>query len=220
MIRICLIISLELFFLLPSKKGIKSKSSCNRKIIAHTSDSLIQFRFYDNTITIKIKGNPATSPLVFISLHNNENTEQHVVSSYIKEHNIPVIQIENNNHRLVRFTYLKRKYGFDPNRIFSKKGIRLTLKLYGNHSSIAAKKVSEFAALILHQLSNAKTIIAVHNNSNGKYSILSYLKGGKLSRNAIKVHKVSNLDSNDFFLTTSLQFFERLKRKILISFTR
>ncbi len=97
--------------------------------------------------------------------------------------------------------------------IFSDKGIAITLKLHGAYSPVAANKVKEFAALILNQLTKAKTIIAIHNNSNGKYSILSYLKGGKLSRNAIKVNKVVKSNPDDFFLTTSLQLFEKLKNK-------
>ncbi len=114
---------------------------------------------------------------------------------------------------MISFTSLKRKYAFDPNRIFSKKGIRITLELYSSYSPKAAIKVKKFADLILKQLPGAKTIIAVHNNSFGKYSILSFLKGGRESKNSKRVNKVPGSDPDDFFLTTSTQLFERLKAK-------
>ncbi len=176
-------------------------------------DSLIQFRFYNNVIGLKIKGNLTTSPIVFISLHDNEITGQRVVSSYIKDHNLAFIQIENSKQRLITFTYLKRSFVFDPNRIFSETGIRLSLKFYGNYSPVAAVQVKNFANLILRQLNAAKIIIAVHNNSNGNYSISSYLKSGKLFKNALRVYILPKSDPDDFFLTTSKQLFERLKAK-------
>jgi hypothetical protein len=176
-------------------------------------DSLIQFRFYNKVIRLKIKGNLTTSPIVFISLHDNEITGQQVVSSYIKSHNLAFIQIENHKQRLISFAYLGRSFVFDPNRIFSETGIRLSLKFYGNYSPVAAVKVKKFASLILSQLNAAKTIIAVHNNSNGNYSINSYLKRGNLFKNALRVHILPKSDPDDFFLTTSKQLFERLKAK-------
>jgi len=176
-------------------------------------DSLIHFKFYDNITHLKIKGNPAASSIVFISLHDNEITGQRVVSSFIKHNNLAFIQIENNKQRLIRFTYLKRSYVFDPNRIFSEKGIMLSLKFYGNYSPVAAVKVKNFANLILRQLTTAKIIIAVHNNSDGNYSINSYLKGGKLFKNAKQVNILPKSDPDDYFLTTSRQLFEKLKAK-------
>ena len=81
--------------------------------------------------------------------------------------------------------------------------MRLTLKLHGNYSQIDAAKVNEYASLILQQLASAITVIAVHNNSNGNYSLLSYLKGGKLFKSAMRVNKVPESDPDDFFLTNS-----------------
>jgi hypothetical protein len=208
------ILILQLCFLLSFRKeATNSQLSFEQEINSYKANRIIKFKFYDNTISIRITGAPGTSPIVFISLHDDETTAQRVVSTYLKNNDLAFIQIENNKKRLIRFTYLKRSYAFDPNRIFSREGIKKTLKLYGSYSPVVANKVKEFAALILNQLNKAKTIIAVHNNSNGKYSILSYLQGGKLCRNAIKVNKVAKSDPDDFFLTTSLLLFEKLKKK-------
>ncbi|MDQ6812560.1 MAG: hypothetical protein M3040_02280, partial [Bacteroidota bacterium] len=196
-----------------SQRGIITNLSLKEEIKLPRQDTIIQLTFYNNTTCIKIKGDPAVSSVVFISLHNDETTGQQVVSNYVKKNNSAFIQIENNKHRLISFTSLKRKYVFDPNRIFSKKGVRLTLELCSTYSPMAAIKVKKFADLILKQLSGATTIIAVHNNSHGKYSILSFLKGGNECKNAHRVNKVPKSDPDDFFLTTSTQLFNRLKAK-------
>ena len=214
MISIDAILFFGLFnFISCSQLGIISNLSLKDEIKFPKQDTIIQFKFNDNTAYIKFKGDPAVSPIVFISLHDDETTGQQVVYNYVKENNPAYIQIVNNKHRLINFTSLKRRYAFDPNRIFSKKGIRLSLGFYSSYSTMAAARVEKFAALILQQLSKAKTIIAVHNNSNGKYSILSYLKGGKDYKNAQRVNKVLGSDPDNFFLTTSTQLFERLTAK-------
>ncbi len=214
MIRIHIILCLQLFYLFSYSAINKScHLSSKEKIAAFNHDSIIHFKFYDNTVNIKIKGDPATSPFVFISLHDAEKTGQRVVLSYIKKNHAAFIHIENNKQRLIRFNHGKNNYVFDPNRIFSKKGIRATLKLYGNYSRPAAVKVKNFASVILHQLARATTIIAMHNNSNGNYSLHSYLKGGKLFKDAKLVNQVRGEDADDFFLTNSRQLFKRLKAK-------
>lgn len=199
-------------FISCSHHGNISNLSLKEEIKSPLQETITQLTFY-GTAYIKIKGDPAFSPIVFISLHSDETTGQQVVSNYVKQNNSAFIQIVNNKHRLISFTSLKRKYVFDPNRIFSKKGIRLTLELYSSYSPKAAIQVKKFADLILKQLSFAKTIIAVHNNSFGKYSILGYLKGGKDCKNALRVNEINGSDPDDFFLTTSTQLFERLKAK-------
>ncbi len=196
-----------------SQQGIISNHSLKEEIKSPRRDTIIQPTFYNNTTYIKIKSDPAFSPIVFISLHNDEATGQQVVSNYLKQNHSAFIQIENNKLRLISFTSLKRKYAFDPNRIFSKEGIRLTLGLYSSYSPKAAIQVKKFADLILKPLADAKTIIAVHNNSHGKYSILGYLKGGKDCKNALRVNEITGSDPDDFFLTTSTLLFERLKAK-------
>jgi len=201
-------------FISSPQRSIISNLSLKEEIKSYRQDTIIQLKFRNRINIIKIKdGNPAASSIVFISLHDDEKTGQQVISNYVKENNLTFIQIVNNKHRLIRFTSLKKRYAFDPNRIFSKKGIRLTLGFHSSYSPMAAIKVKEFAALILQQLSRAKTIIAVHNNSNGKYSMLSYLKGKKDYKNALRVNEVPGSDPDDFFLTNSTQLFEKLSAK-------
>lgn len=214
MVLIDAILFLGVFnFICSPQRSIISNLSLKGEINAYRQDTIIQFKFYNNKARIKIKGDPVPSSIAFISLHDDEITGQQVVSNYVKENNSTFVQIVNNNHRLIRFTSLKKRYAFDPNRIFSKKGIRLTLGFYNSYLPKAAIKVKEFAALILQQLSKAKTIIAVHNNSNGKYSMLSYLKGKKDYKNALRVNEVPGSDPDDFFLTNSTQLFEKLSAK-------
>lgn len=188
-------------------------ASFNEKIKNSVQDKTIPFSFYNKVVRLKVIGDTAQPDIVFVSLHDDETTGQKVVSSFLKNNNYAFVRIENKGQRLIRFSYLKRNYAFDPNRIFTEKGIHQTLKLYGSYSDGVASKIKAFASSILNKLTTAKTIVAMHNNSNGRYSVLSYLKGQKYFKNAAQVNYHNGTDPDDFFLTTSPQLFERLKAK-------
>ncbi|MDQ6755499.1 MAG: hypothetical protein M3004_01040, partial [Bacteroidota bacterium] len=79
-----------------SQQGIISNHSLKEEIKSPRRDTIIQPTFYNNTTYIKIKSDPAFSPIVFISLHNDEATGQQVVSNYLKQNHSAFIQIENN----------------------------------------------------------------------------------------------------------------------------
>ncbi len=214
MIRIGIILFIEIACLFScSAQNKMPYTSLTEKTTQSKPDRMIQFKLYDHAVMIKIKGDPVTSSVVFISLHDDETTGQRVVSSYLTKNNAAFICIENNKQRLIRFRYFKRNHFIDPNRIFTKKGIQLTLGSYRTYPAGIVDRINAFASLILQQLATAKTIIAVHNNSNGKYSIQSYLKGGNFFKNAKLVYKNPLSDPDDLFLTTSPQLFERLKAK-------
>lgn len=176
-------------------------------------DSLIRLKQFNNKVALKVRGSLAASPFIFISLHDDEITGQKVIATYIKTHRSASVSIENKRKRLISFRKGKKIYSFDPNRIFTQNGIQSTLRLYGAYSEAAAKITNAFAQLILQQISKARIIIAVHNNTNGNYSLLSYLKGGKFYKNASRVYRNPALDTDDFFLTTSVIMFNKLKQK-------
>ncbi len=68
--------------------------------------------------------------------------------------------------RVITFTLSGVNYTFDPNRMFTPKGIDNTLKAYGPYSQAAAQEVSAFASQLLsvYDFQNQKTVIGLHNN--------------------------------------------------------
>jgi hypothetical protein len=64
-------------------------------------------------------------------------------------------------------------------------------------------------------LKNFRLIIAVHNNTDEKYSIKSYEKGEDLGKDAKLVNTNLKTDVDDFFFVTDKNIFKFLKEKNL-----
>lgn len=176
-------------------------------------DKEIQYKLYNKSIGISIKGDQVKSDITFISLHSNETTAQQVVSNYLKRNSGTFIVLQNKKQRLVKFSIANASYIFNPNRIFTLKGIQLTLRRNGSYSPYAAGEIKKLALFITNKLSKAKTAVAVHNNTNGKFSILSYMRKGKLFINSKGRNYNPTIDPDDFFLTTCPQIFKKLKAR-------
>ncbi|MEM7700105.1 MAG: M15 family peptidase, partial [Verrucomicrobiota bacterium] len=56
------------------------------------------------------------------------------------------------------------------------------------------------------------TVIALHNNTDGGYSLLSYLPGGSEAAAGADVHR-SGADTDNFFLVTQERLFRSLKAR-------
>lgn len=138
---------------------------------------------------------------VFIHLHDDETTAVEAAKTVLKEKGGLLIKIENNNKRLITFILDKNSYRFDPNRIFTKTGILATLKkLNTSFTTLASSHVQKFASFVLHKIpANTTTLIAVHNNDEGRLSIFSYAKGGDYEKDAAKVNVNADHDPDNFF---------------------
>ena len=79
---------------------------------------------------------------------------------------------------------------------FSKDGLELTHAL--------AEQITE-------ELKDKQWLIAMHNNTDGKYSILSYQDGGEEAQNAMDLYINPKEDSDDFVYTTNRPLFDFLK---------
>lgn len=150
--------------------------------------------------------------LCLLQLHDNEMTAKSVALSELKTSGGGLLSISNKGNRLIKFTYRKKTFQFDPNRIFTAKGRRETLEKNGQYTLAAEGLLEGFAAHLL-QLINAPVIISMHNNSNDAYSITSYLSGAALGSDAEQLHINKERDGDDFFLTTDEKIYLRLKEK-------
>lgn len=146
----------------------------------------------------------------FIQLHDDEHTAETAAATFLKAHGGTFISIENGGNRFIHFSRNGRKYKFDPNRIFSAKGIQDNLTLFKSHSAVAVKSVSDFRDFLLSFLPDTTLVIAVHNNTEGRYSIRSYKEDKTLKQDAAAVHINPFQDGDDFFITTDYGLFKKL----------
>ena len=150
-----------------------------------------------------------TEPLfVLLQLHSNEGTAAAVAEKLARQEGIPFFQLINNKNRLVSFTVSGRQYQFDPNRVFSDKGIEKTLTLTSRFTKQGFTVVRRFRDSLLSFFLPEKPIVAVHNNTNEHFSIRQY---GQLKRG--RVHMNAAQDEDDFFITNDAEIFSHLKAK-------
>ena len=166
----------------------------------------------DTTYTIQIRIYDSTSRLVFVHLHDDEQTAKDVTHTFLERHGGTLISIQNNGERLIRFPFKGKYFTFDPNRIFTRKGISESLGLFQSYNSQAASEVERFASSFLSRLPANCYVIAMHNNTDSLYTVLSYLPKGSLPHEASKIHVNKTMDPDDFVFTTDPAVFYRVQK--------
>src|SRR6185503_105687 len=120
------------------QKNIEFTETAGSGIIEKT----IFYNLAGNTIPIKVQQFGERTDIVFINLHDDEITSVDAAKKILEEHGGMLIEIENNAQRNIRFRLGQYTYKVDPNRIFSKEGIKKCLEESGRTS---AKAIEESA---------------------------------------------------------------------------
>jgi hypothetical protein len=169
----------------------------------------------ESTVPLKIlQYGSSSTPLVFVNLHDNEFTSVKGTKPILEVKGGLFIQIENRRQRNIRFRLRGKNYVVDPNRIFTKEGIAISLRENGPVSALAIEEVYRLGQRILELIpAEASCVFALHNNFNKDFSILSYLPGAGREKDALKVNVDSLQDPDDLILTTDSVFFEQIAAK-------
>jgi hypothetical protein len=167
----------------------------------------------DSTIQIIMQYGQAEDKVLFINVHEDEYTSIETVYEYSNSSPVHFVRLKHNQTRRIDFSIKARLYSVDPNRIYTRKGRRKTLKDGGKFSYKAAKSVKVFATEILSFLNDRSVIIAMHNNTDVNYTIKSYLPGGDEAQNTKDIFINPDMDADDFIYTTDQNFFLKLKER-------
>jgi hypothetical protein len=174
-------------------------------------ESSVYFKLGERIIQVKMFQYGNAKDKVYVNLHDDEITAVNGAKKLLEKKGGFLIRIENYKTRNIRFKLDGKYYTVDPNRIFSREGIARSLIIFGNTSPKAIDEIEKFANRILQLIpGNVSWVIALHNNTNGKYSINSYLPGGEKERDARKLNVNPDLDADDFFFTTDSLLFSQL----------
>jgi hypothetical protein len=176
--------------------------------------SVIVHKIGETPVTIRTMQYGNTSDMVYINLHADEITSIQAAQSLLEKEGGLLVKIDNNNKRNIRFRLKGRYYTFDPNRIFSREGIRQTLTSMGRFSNEAVDEIEKFANRLLQFIPpTTSCIIALHNNTDGKFGINSYLPGADRQWDAKLVYADTLQDEDDIFLTTDSLLYRRLAKE-------
>lgn len=121
-----------------------------------------------------------------------------------------MITLIHEKNRLVRFSVRGQACEFDPNRVFTPKGIQENLRLYGCDSLENRVWVSRFAHQFLAFIPPGK-VIAVHNNK--QYSLKYYLPNQSLESDAEKLNINPKVYYRNFFIVTREKDFNFFKHE-------
>ena len=147
---------------------------------------------------------------IYFRPHENETTSSIAVKEVLARRGGTLVELKSKGERFIKFLLKQKNFSFDPNRIFSPKGIEKTL---GSTSIEAQIAVTEFVEkLFSDHLTSKKLIIAVHNNTDGApLSMETYQKADKSEIADFAINPIR--DADDFFYVTDENFFEFLKKK-------
>ena len=171
----------------------------------------VTYKLGERIIQIKTFQYGDRKDLVYVNLHDDEITAVNGARKVLEKRGGYLIKIENFRTRNIKFKLDGKQYTIDPNRMFSRVGIARSLVIFGNTSPEAIDEIEKFATRILQLIPQSPSwIIALHNNTNGKYSINSYRRGGDKEDDAKQLNVNDDLDADDFFLTTDSLLYTRL----------
>lgn len=174
-------------------------------------EKTIFYKLGDKNIPIRILQYGEVKDIVYINLHSNESTSVQAAMSVLSSKGGTLIKIENGDQRIIRFRFRGITYGFDPNCIFSRIGIELTLKENGRSDSQVIDEIEKFAQRLLMLIPKKPScIIALHNNTDGEYSVKSYLPKGDRKLDAKAVYADSLQDEDDIAFTTDKVLFQKM----------
>lgn len=144
----------------------------------------------------------------YIHVHHNEQTALKAAKAVIRQEGGSLLTLVHSGGRNIVFHLNKQRYEFDPNRIFTDKGIKKTLMQYSSYTPEAHREVKKLAVKIKQLLPKGK-IIAVHNNSS--YSLKDYLPGHELAHDARALNMNPDNYYRNFYLVTKMSDYLRLK---------
>ncbi len=182
-----------------------------RKANFAAAETVVQHQLGGKTISFKVVQYGSSTSTCCINVHDNEATAVQAAKAILEQQGGTLIKIENNAQRYISFSFKGVQYSFDPNRIFSAVGIRQTLKANSKINPLAIAEVEKFAAHLLQLIpDSAACIIALHNNTDGDYSVKTYQPGGKRQFDAMKVYTDTWQDVDDIALTTDETLFNKM----------
>lgn len=145
----------------------------------------------------------------FVHLHQNETTALKAARAVVKAKGGSVLTLVHPGGRNIIFHLGHDRYEFDPNRIYTDRGIKKTLAEFGKYSPTAHREVRKLANRIKSLLPQGK-IIAVHNNAT--YSLKNYFPGHALAYDARSLNVNKRHFYRNFYLVTKQRDYVRLRQ--------
>lgn len=157
--------------------------------------------------------------LTMVNVHDDEQACVEAGVAVLEKTGGRLIELTHSGDRRVVFSLDGNKYSFDPNRIFSKAGVRKTVRNENKNPEAVPEKahvaVDGFAAQFIghFKLNKQRAFITLHNNGDGGLSVHTYEPGGDWAADTDVLHVSSTIDPDEFFFVTDKRIYEELKER-------
>ena len=153
----------------------------------------------DSILRLIVYQRGKTNPFL-IRLHGDEK-EARQTGRWWVENNGGIFVDVDNKQREGEFNFNGMLIKFDPNRTFSKAGIKKTLEECESPcDSAVVAEIEKYAQALLEYCKKSPCIIALHNNQD--FNINYYKKGGENYDPAIRIHINPNENPNNLVIVT------------------
>jgi hypothetical protein len=155
-------------------------------------------------VVIQIYERQTLTGLKYFAPHYNEKTSISAAKEVINRHGGRLVELVHSGGRNIKFSIGEREYEFDPNRMFSDVGAKQSLEDHGGSSPSAVAAVRELASLCLAavKIADPGLLIGAHNNTDGDFSICSYINDPEWEVFAELVNVDRSQDTDNFFFVT------------------
>ncbi|MBT5016505.1 hypothetical protein HN748_03500 [Candidatus Peregrinibacteria bacterium] len=178
----------------------------------------ITYMIGETRIKVVMYEKPGSS-LTFFNMHDNEDTAANAARDVVDSQGGRLIELRHTGDRNLDFEIHGEVYTIDPNRMFTDVGAAASLRQKTadyrgmTYKEEALRLIRNFANGFIADFSLAspeRTLVAVHNNTDNRYSLKSYQDGGQYESDAELVFSRGG-DLDDFFYVTDRAVFDYLK---------
>ncbi len=171
------------------------------------------YKLGERMLPIKVKQYGDVNDLIFINMHDDENSSVEATKTLLEKRGGLLIEVDNFQKRNIKFKLGALTFQFDPNRIFTRDGIYQTLQQQNKRThERAVNEIEKFGQWLLRLIpENPKCVIALHNNTEGNFTIKNYLPTGDRKGDARNLNISTQQDFDDFFITTDENIFSSMK---------
>ncbi len=178
--------------------------------------SVKRYHLFDTVLTLRLD-EAGGSDLFFFTMHDDEHTSVRAGRNAVRKRGGQLLELTHEGTRNVVFQEAGQQYAFDPNRIFSQRGVRRTIQEQSARDRIpdrVNKEVWNFAEHLVDEfrLTDRPSINTLHNTM-GDLTVEAYTGGGKFEQNASRVSVNPARSTGNFFLVTTERDYNTLSEK-------